>query len=106
MDRIFNWLNMYKYWFICAASIMIGLTVLLQLGSNKVLWDCFVFPDREDLFRYHSIGEYSNLALCKKAGEEELSRLHAMDKGYFQCGQNCFSKSGIKTISACKKIKH
>ncbi len=85
--------------------IGILLFVLLVSGCEQPTWDAFVYPDANDLFQYDNIGEFKSLEECRAAAKKELKRIHAEEpRGLFQCGEDCISKSGLHTVTACKKI--
>ena len=79
--------------------------VFLLTGCEQPTWDAFVYPDRNDLFNYNSIGEFKSLEECREASKKELERIHAQEpRGLFQCGKSCISASGLHTVTACKEI--
>ena len=89
----------------CKKHLVTLLLCLFFIGcSKKETWYGFVFPDSNELFDYSSIGPYSTLDECKKSSVTELVNLKVAEKGYYQCGKNCLSKSGMVTITACQEL--
>ena len=78
------------------------MTICLVYGCSEEVYDGFVYPDKENLFDYRNVGQFSTPEKCKKAAKKELELLHASSTGYYKCGINCVSKSGLRTVTACK----
>lgn len=85
--------------------LIIVLACLSLTGCDKPTYDAFVYPDQSNLFDYQNIGEYASLEECRIAAKEELKRIGAEEpRGLYQCGKNCLSKSGHRTVAACEDI--
>lgn len=87
------------------ALTIIGLLLILT-GCGNTTWDGFVYPSKDDLFRYDNIGEFKTLEACKKACQDKLEELKASDRGYWQCGKNCVDDRGAKNVQSCKEVVH
>lgn len=76
---------------VCALAI-----ALRVIGAFTSRWSSFVYPDRADLSRSISAGDFPTLDECRDASEAVLRRIPgAIEKGTFECGKNCEYRSDI-----------
>ncbi len=78
-----------------AVLIVILFTVISGCGGDS--WEGIVFPNKNKLLMYRSIGPYETLEECKKASMEKLETMNALDIGYYECGKNC--KAGTSSYN-------
>ena len=64
--------------------IMVSI-LLFILGCMEETWTGFVYPDKNDLSIYKSIGTFKTLKQCRSASLSSIDRY----KGDFECGLNC-----------------
>jgi len=71
-------------------ALIIVLAALLTACSGDK-WDGVVFPDRDKLLMYHHSGTFKNNDECSSASMKMLESMHAVEKGFYECGRNCTS---------------
>lgn len=68
----------------CLSLIGLALT-----GCFKEEWEGFVYPNKNNLTYYQSIGVFSSLESCSDAAYGRLYQLNATTRGTYECGLNC-----------------
>ncbi len=63
-------------------------SILFGCNSGDT-WNCVVYPDRENLTESLQIGNFNSLQECGIAALKTLDRLHASERGDYECGKNC-----------------
>jgi len=66
-------------------------------------WNCVVYPDRKDLTEFLKIGEFNTLGECGIAAVKTLDRLHALERGDYECGKNCRKDSSSPSLLICEE---
>ena len=83
------------------------ITIILALilfGCNSPdKWNCVVYPNREDLTESLQIGDFNTLQECGIAAVKTLDRLHALDRGDYECGKNCRKDSTSPSFLICEE---
>lgn len=59
------------------------------LGGCSKVWSGFVYPHRDNLPEYISIGEFKSLEACRIAANAKLRSIGVLDSGEYECGLNC-----------------
>jgi len=62
-----------------------------------------VYPDREDLTKSLKIGNFNTLQECGIAALTTLDRLHALERGDYECGKNCRKDSASPSLLICEE---
>ena len=75
----------------------------LLVGGCSNSWEGFVYPNRGDLTTYRSAGTFSSLEECRRAAVALLARLHALDRGDYECGRNCDDGSRHGGVKICRE---
>lgn len=79
------------------------LLVLVLSSCFKEEWEGFVYPNKDDLTVHRNIGVYESLEGCRAAALNTLSQISSIEKGDYECGLNCESRSGMGGIKVCEK---
>jgi len=66
-------------------------------------WACIVYPDRKNLADVHQIGSFDTLQECGIAAVKTLDRLHALERGDYECGKNCRKDSASPSLLICEE---
>ena len=66
-------------------------------------WNCVVYPDRKDLTESLKIGEFNTLEECGIAAVKTLDKLHALERGDYECGKNCRKDSTSPSFLICEE---
>lgn len=93
-----------------AIESMQKLKVVLVISSTLLLtacfqeeWEGFVYPNKNDLTVHRNIGVHNSLEGCRSAALNMLSQISSIEKGDYECGLNCESRSGMGGIKVCEK---
>lgn len=62
---------------------------LALTGCFKEEWEGFIYPNKNNLNNYQSIGVFSSLESCSDAAYGRLYQLNAVKRGTYECGLNC-----------------
>lgn len=77
------------------------LAVLFLSACANDKWEGFVYPDGSDLTVHQNIGIFDSLEACRSAARSTLANVSSVDRGDYECGLNCKSKSGMGGIKIC-----
>lgn len=66
-------------------------------------WTCVVYPDRKNLADALQIGTFDSLQKCGIAAVKTLGRLHALERGDYECGRNCRKESTSPSLLNCEE---
>ena len=66
-------------------------------------WTCVVYPDRKNLADALQIGSFATLQECGIAAVKTLDRLHALERGDYECGKNCRKDSSSPSLLICEE---
>lgn len=95
MWRISNQLNRLKL-------MTIIVLVFLLSGCFKEEWEGFVYPNKNNLSNYQTIGVFDSLEQCGNSALDRLQQLHAINYGTYECGLNCEFNSNLG-IKVCER---
>ena len=86
-------------------KILIAIILALMLigCDSGDSWNCVVYPDRNDLAESLKIGEFNTLEECGIAAVKTLDRLHALERGDYECGKNCRKDSTSPSFLICEE---
>jgi hypothetical protein len=62
-----------------------------------------VYQDRKNLANALQIGNFDTLQECGIAAVKTLDRLHALDRGDYECGRNCRKESISPSLLNCEE---
>lgn len=82
-------------------SVIAFLLTLLSGCSDT--WEGFVYPNKNDLSKHISIGDYKSLEACRASALTTLMQLGASERGDYECGLNCKIDSGLGDIKVCQE---
>ena len=74
-------------------------------SSDDNKWTGTIYPDRDYLNEYKSIGEFKSLEECRSAALNILSNNNSTSKGDYECGLNCKVEDGYSVL-VCDKTEH
>lgn len=84
--------------------IFIFLFVFTLMGCDKRdTWHGVVYPDRDNLGDALQIGSFGTLQECGIAAVKTLDRLHALERGDYECGKNCRKDSTSPSLLNCEE---
>lgn len=83
--------------------ITIILALILFGCNSDDKWNCIVYPNREDITESLQIGDFNTLQECGIAAVKTLDRLHALDRGDYECGKNCRKNSTSPSFLICEE---
>jgi len=66
-------------------------------------WNCVVYPDKDDLTESLQIGDFNTLQECGIAAVKTLDKLHALERGDYECGKNCRKDSTSPSFLICEE---
>lgn len=84
--------------------IFIVLFASTLMGCDKRdTWHGVVYPDRENLADALQIGSFDTLQECGIGAIKTLDRLHALERGDYECGKNCREDSTSPSLLNCEE---
>jgi hypothetical protein len=84
-------------------ALLVGAAALGALGCRADRWEGFVYPDRGNLARHLTLGEFATLDDCRRACLASISALHAEQRADYECGLNCRNDSALPGLRVCKE---
>ena len=76
------------------------------MGCDKRdTWHGVVYTDRDNLSDALQIGSFDTLQECGIAAIKTLDRLHALERGDYECGKNCRKDSTCPSLLNCEETR-
>ena len=90
-----------------AKVLMLGTRTVLMLSCMFLSgcggsWEGFVYPDKEDLSTHIGIGSYSSLDECRVSALASLRQISSPERGDYECGYKCSSRSDLGGLKVCE----
>ena len=83
--------------------LAVMLAVLWLSGCAQDEWEGFVYPDADDLTIHQNIGVFDSLEDCRAAALSRLASVSSIERGDYECGLNCETRSGMDGIKVCEQ---
>ena len=84
--------------------IFIVLFAFTLMGCDKRdTWHGVVYPGRDNLADALQIGSFDTLQECGIVAIKTLDRLHALERGDYECGKNCRKESTSPSLLNCEE---
>ena len=86
--------------------ILLIAAILIAFNScSSDTWEGIVYPNSDNLTKYHSVGVYNSLEECLDACISELDRIDALNRGEYECGKNCKRHPSDPELRICEETR-